>query len=64
MNEDIEKLLWILFLLILTILLLEVSVYFIVVVIPYCLYMGAYFRGKNWILDWEEVSVIKGKKVK
>lgn len=57
MKEDIEKLIWVCIMFILILLSLKWDV-FILLTMPYCLYMGACFRGKNWFLGWKKVSEI------
>ena len=60
MNENLEKILWLVGLILLVALTME-FILALGLTIPYCLYMGAYFRGKNWLLGWEDVKVIRRK---
>ena len=55
MNKDLEITLWIICLLIF-IGLADINEWFIFLLVPFSLYMGAYFRGKNWFIGWEKVK--------
>ena len=61
MNENIEKTLWMLILGVLIGLTVSVHILFLIILIPYCLIDGAYSRGRNWILYWNKVKVLKVK---
>ena len=62
MDENVEKILWILGIPIFMFLAIDVHLFFLAVLAIYCLYLGAYFRAKNWIIGWDEVK-LTGKKV-
>ena len=55
MNENYEKFIWVLVLFILLFLSDKFS-NIIGILVPYSIYMGSYFRGKNWFLGWKKVN--------
>ena len=62
MKEDNIKIYCLILLMILLAISIEKSL-FILPLTVYCIYLGAYFRGKNWFLGWKRV-IETGVKVK